>query len=416
MLRSELNRREFLKRGVALVSLGSVMPAVFVRAVFAEESRSSNAAIKQGRVLVVLQMAGGNDGLNTVVPFADGRYYDARPGLYVSEETVLRLNDRIGLHPSMTAMKGLWDEGQLAIIEGVGYPNPDRSHFRSMEIWHTANPDGVSYDGWLGRFLDITAQANGSLWRALSVGSDLSPSLASKVSYVPTLSGIDAYRLQTDPRHPQDAGNRLTAWTSLYAQAAAEPGYMPLLSNTGIRAHESSLELQSLTATYTPAVEYPQNALATGLKLVAQIITSGLGTGICYVTTGGFDTHAQQGNEHAALLKTLSDAIGAFIADVAAHGRAKDVTLMVWSEFGRRVYENGSAGTDHGTAGPMFIVGSAIRGGTYGAPSSLADLDNGDLRFTTDFRSVYATILEEWLETPSKDVLGQKFPTLGLFL
>ena len=416
MPRTQISRRELLRGsmgGIALVSAGSLMPAVFVRSVFSREARTVSAA--EGRVIVILQVAGGNDGLNTVVPYNDGLYYDARASLAISPEDVLPLNDRIGLHPAMTGLNTLWQEGHLAVVEGVGYPNPSRSHFRSMEIWHTANAEGVSYEGWLGKYLDATGAENGNLWRAVNVGSSLAPSLASDAVYVPTVSNINAYQLRSDPRYPDDHENRMQAWTALYAEAASEPGYLPLVSATGLQAFDSAIQLGNVASRYEPAVEYPSGPLGEAMKLVAQLIDSELGTGICYVTTGGFDTHAQQPNLHAALLGGLSDAILAFDRDLAAHGKGQDVVLVTWSEFGCRVKENGSTGTDHGTAGPLFVVGDPVQGGVYGEPSSLAELDNGDLRFTTAFRSVYATLLEEWLSMPSADVLGASFPTLGIF-
>ncbi len=416
MPKTQITRREFLRGsmgGIALVSVGSLMPTVFVRSVFSREARVVSAA--QGRIIVILQVAGGNDGLNTVIPYSDGLYYDARTSLAIAPEDVLPLNDRIGLHPAMTGLNTQWDEGHLAVVEGVGYPNPNRSHFRSMEVWHTANPEGVSYEGWIGKYLDATGEENGSLWRAVNVGTSLAPSLAAGATYVPTVSSIDAYQLRSDPRYPADHENRMKAWTGLYAKAASEPGYLPLVSATGLQAFDSAIQLGNVASDYEPAVEYPNGTLGEGLKLVAQLIDSELGTGVCYVTTGGFDTHARQANQHAQLLGGLSDAIFAFNRDVSAHGHGQDVVLVTWSEFGRRVSENGSAGTDHGTAGPLLMIGDPVQGGVYGEPPDLADLDNGDLRFTTDFRSVYATLLEEWLVTPSADVLGASFPTLGIF-
>lgn len=415
MADGKVTRRTFLKGGfggVAVISVGSVMPAVFVRAMFSPESTAYAA---QGRVLVVLQQAGGNDGLNTLIPYSEPAYYDARGELAIAQEQVLALNERVGLHPAMTGMKSLYDAGNLAVVEGVGYPNPDRSHFRSMEIWHTANPENVSYDGWLGKYLDATSEENNSLWRAMAVGSSVSPSLVGGPT-VPAVESVDAYELKTDPRYPADHDNKLNAWTSLYAQAAAQPGHMPFVSATGMQAYESSVQLQEVATAYEPAVTYPSGPLGEALTLCAQMIDSELGTGICYVTTGGFDTHAQQANQHSQLLAGVSDAVSAFLADVEAHGRAQDVALVTWSEFGRRVNSNASDGTDHGTAAPMFIAGAPVNGGLYGEPPSVSSLDeNGDLVFTTDFRSVYATLLEKWLETDSSDVLGGSFPVLPVF-
>ena len=218
-------RRDFLKRGIAFVSVGAAMPAVFVRAAYATDNNGSgSASTRKDRTLVIVQMAGGNDGLNTVVPYADSQYYNLRKNISLAATAVLPLNERIGLHPALTGFKSFWDKGRLAVVEGVGYPNPNLSHFRSMEIWHTAAPDAFKNTGWLGNYLDATHSESNSLWRAISVGRELPISMLASGSFVPAVESISAYALQTDRKYPKDQTNKLNAWAALYAQAAAEPG------------------------------------------------------------------------------------------------------------------------------------------------------------------------------------------------
>ena len=412
-----MNRREMLSRGVAFVVAGAAMPAVFVRAVYAADNNGSAAAsTNKNRTLVVLQMAGGNDGLNTVVPFADPQYYKFRgAGLSIAEAATLKLNSRIGLHPAMSGLKTIWDRGQLGIVEGVGYPNANLSHFRSMQIWHSAEPAKLKNTGWLGGYLDATYSESNTEWRAVNVGSGQLPvSLLASGSFVPSIDSIAGYQIRTDANNPKDHSNKMRAWAAMYAQAAAQPGLMAFLGSAGTDTYKSSLDLQKYAAGYVPKATYPRTALGNALKLVAELVTSTLGTGIAYVSTGGFDTHAGQPTEHARLLGELSAALAAFYSDIEAQGALDSTVLMTWSEFGRRVQVNGSTGTDHGTAAPLFVMGGPVKGGTYGAPASLTSLDrDGNMKFTTDFRQVYATILEDWLQADSKEVLGSTFNKLA---
>lgn len=412
-----MNRREMLSRGVAFVVAGAAMPAVFVRAVYAADNNGSAAATTgKNRTLVVLQMAGGNDGLNTVVPYADPQYYKFRAnGLSIADTSVLKLNTRVGLHPSMTGMKAIWDRGQLGVVEGVGYPNANLSHFRSMQIWHSAEPAKLKSTGWLGEYLDATYSESNTEWRAVNVGSNQLPvSLLASGSFVPSIDSISGYQIRTDSSNSRDHSNKMRAWSAMYAQAAVQPGLMAFMGSAGSATYTSALDLQKYAAGYVPKATYPRSALGNALKLVAEIVTSTLGTGIAYVTTGGFDTHAGQPTDHTRLLGELSAAVAAFYADIEAQGALNNTVLMTWSEFGRRVQVNGSTGTDHGTAGPMFVMGGPVKGGTYGAPASLTSLDrDGNMKFTTDFRQVYATILEDWLQADAKEVLGSTFNKLG---
>ena len=424
-----IDRRSFIKGGMAFVSAAAAMPPAFLRATFDDNSipiadvTKETAASIGRRVLVVLQMAGGNDGLNTVIPLNDRGYFDARPGLAQNPESTLPLGNGLAFNSVMTGMKRLWDERRMAVVLGVGYPNPNRSHFRAMDIWHTASTTNVTGNGWIGRLMDATAHETDSAWRGANIGNELPRSLFADSVFVPSLSSIPAYVLSTDRKFPKDTDRRLQAFAQLnarYAQDAAIQaeygGSLAFVSQTGFEAYQSTVMLQTDAKSYEPKAVYPNTPLAQAFKTAATLIMSRLGTGVVYVTTGGFDTHSGQAAGQARLLQTVSDAVGAFYADLAAQEAAEDVSTVMWTEFGRRVKENGSGGTDHGTATPMFVVGGGVTSGFYGdQPSTLSTDSNGDLKYTTDFRSVYASIVEQRFGVASKDVLGQSYRTLPLF-
>lgn len=410
-LSSPLSRRSFLTKGLAVVGIGTVIPSAFVRAVFAEGTGVGPATRR--RVLVILQLGGGNDGLNTVIPVADGAYFDARPRIGVNPEAALPLGEGFALHPSMGGVKALWDRGQVAIVRGVGYPQPNRSHFRSMEIWHAGTTDERERTGWLGRLMDATHHEQRSMWHAANMGSSLPISLVSQRSFAPSVNTIPTYTLAMDGTARGQSTRRTQDWVRLYAEQGALGGALAMVSKTGIAAYESTVSLKAETAGYQPLATYPTNALGTALKTMAQVATSNLGTTIGYVTTGGFDSHANQNGSQPQLLQAVSDSVSAFYADLAARGMDQDVMTVMWTEFGRRVRENASGGTDHGTATPVFVFGGGVRPGLYGDPPSLSALDEqGDLRYTTDFRSVYSTVLASWFGVDPKDVLGDRYPNL----
>ncbi|MCC6238187.1 MAG: DUF1501 domain-containing protein [Dehalococcoidia bacterium] len=411
-LTSALSRRSFITKGLAVVGLGTVIPSAFVRAVFAEDAAGAPGGRR--RVLVVLQLGGGNDGLNTVIPVTDGAYFDSRPRIGVNPEAALPLGDGFALHPNMGAVKGLWDQGRVAIVRGVGYPQPNRSHFRSMEIWHAGTTDERERTGWLGRLMDATHYEQRSNWHAANMGSSLPISLSSQGSFAASVDSIPTYSLAMDGGAKGQSARRTEDWVRLYAEQGAMGGALALVSKVGTAAYESTVSLKRETAGYQPGATYPTNALGTALKTMAQIATSNLGTTIGYVTTGGFDSHANQAGTQPQLLQAVSDSVGAFYADLAAHGMDHDVITVMWTEFGRRVRENASGGTDHGTATPVFVFGGDVRPGLYGDPPSLHALDEqGDLRYTTDFRSVYSTILSMWFGVDPRDVLQGAYPTLS---
>ncbi|HLF71827.1 MAG TPA: DUF1501 domain-containing protein [Dehalococcoidia bacterium] len=410
-----ITRRDFLRQSLAVVSLGVGVPSVFGRALAAAAEDGSAAASK--RTLIVVQLAGGIDGLNTVIPYKDPAYRTNRPTLGIAENELLPIDDRFAFHPGLAPLKGLLDAGKLAVVHGVGYPNPNFSHFRAMDIWQTADPDGKAHDGWLGRYFDGLVDAEGHPLAGLSIGRSLPTAFETANTPVPSVGGLDSFALapsQTDP----DPDRRRTSLMRLYdVYKPSSSPFGALLDTTLYMAYDSSLQLKAANDAYTPAVAYPESSLASGLQLLASLIHSG-GTEnplrVGHVTLGGFDTHTQQPATLDALLRDAATSLTAFWQDVVAHGHGDDVLVMTWSEFGRRVPENAQNGTDHGSATPMFLIGNAVKPGLRGEPTSLSNLDNGNLRFTTDFRSVYATVLERWLEAPADDVLGAKFPQLDV--
>ncbi len=409
-----ISRRNFLKESLAVVSYGLAVPSIFSRAVVAAAEENYDVSVS-GKTLVVVQLAGGYDGLNVVVPYGDPQYRDLRPTLGVAESDLLTLDGDVALPASMSAFKGLYDAGKVAVVQGVGYPNPNYSHFKAMDIWQTADLDGQAQDGWLGRYFDGLVDGGGHPLAGMAVGRSLPTAFNSTSSSIPAVQSVDTFSLQPaqgDPRADQRQASLLKLY-DVY-QPAASP-FAALLDTTLGSAMQASTELSSVDAAYKPAVDYPQSSLASGLQLLAEMINSGEDQSpvrVGHVMLGGFDTHAQQDQRLDPLLTDVSEALLAFVQDVEAHGRGDDVLTMVWTEFGRRPEQNAQDGTDHGSAVPMFLVGDAVKGGLYGDMPSLTDLDDGNLRFTTDFRSMYATVLEQWLQAPSKDILGGSFDQL----
>lgn len=415
-----IKRRQFIKRGVTFVSLSLATSHMMMQtsnagnSVFAQASNLSG----ENRMLVVVQLGGGNDGLNTVVPYGNGLYYDARPMLAIPQEQVLALDNQIGLNPNLQTFKSWYDEGKLAVVQGVGYPNPNRSHFRSTDIWETANPQTVVGTGWLGRYLDTTLCENDCANQipAAAVGGLLPLSLRGEQVVVPSIANLETFQFQTNQRYPQDRQAQVDAITAINEATGNGSNYDALVANTGLTAIRNADTIQTATAKYSSAVEYPQNPFASGLQLLAKLIAGGLSTQIMHVSIGGFDTHSQQAQDHAGLLQAVDSGLAAFYQDLVQMGVADDVLLMTFSEFGRRVRENGSLGTDHGTAAPMFVMGNPAQGGLFGAHPSLSasDLDdNEDMVFQVDFRSVYSTVLESWLGVEPTDILGARYENLG---
>jgi uncharacterized protein (DUF1501 family) len=413
-----MNRRDFLKNS-SLIALGSTIPEFLLRSASAAEPGKEN-------ILVVLEMTGGNDGLNTVIPFADERYYKLRPTLGVKKKELRKVNDSIGLHPRLAGLANLLEKNELAVVLGVGYPNPDRSHFESMDIWQLADPRRKEKAGWLARSAGtMTAKEGGFL--AMQVGPGKLPTaLTGAAGGIVSLGEPESFELAlTGPTNRQPARKKLLADLS-----------DPDTSNKeDLAAFIQRRQLQTLKATekIREALQQPQPApggadpplpnvafrpvgnepLAAKLQIVARLIQKGLGTRIFYVTIDGFDTHSNQADPHGNLLAEIGNAVQTFF-DSLRNGDDKRVLLMTYSEFGRRAKENGSKGTDHGAASCLFVAGPGVKAGAVGKYPSLGELDDGDLKHNLDFRRLYATLLDQWLGCDSRRVLNGKFDPVDL--
>ncbi|WP_435021784.1 DUF1501 domain-containing protein [Tundrisphaera sp. TA3] len=385
-------RRDVL-RSLPLISLAPTIPGFLARSAWAA------SAEKDGRVLVVIQLDGGNDGINTVVPFGDEGYAKNRQALRIPADRLIKVADGVGLHPAMAGAGRLLESGRLAIVPGVGYPNPDRSHFRSMAIWQTARLDPEEHvgPGWIGRSLD----AAGGRGESLLVGpGPIPPALRGRRSVASAIERIDDLAL--DPALGRPAGD------------PAGDDLAAFVRRSTLDAYAGADRLAELARRYEGSARYPATSLAGRLKLIARLLKGGYASRVFYATQGGYDTHAAQAPTHAGLLSELSGALEAFLDDLAASGLAERVLVLAFSEFGRRVAENGSAGTDHGAAGPVLLAGPAVRPGLIGAYPSLGDLDDGDLKASVDFRMVYATLLDGWLGLESRSALGGSFGRMPL--
>lgn len=406
-----LNRRQFLQvSGGLLVALGWSGPGPAPR-VLAAGAPLPRPGIPD-RILVVLELLGGNDGLNTVVPYASGRYYDLRPQLAIAQPEVLPLNGQVGLHPSLTGLQQLFQQGRLAILQGVGYPNPNRSHFRSMEIWQTGDPVGPPRSGWLGRWLDRYQAGDPNPLKAVGVGGAPSRALLGRTG-VPAVESVAQFRVEAS-RAPGARAALLAALGRLYDPEAGGSPALALVRGRGRTAMAAAAALEAAGPGYQPGVAYPNTLAGRRLQTVAQLIAAGVGTRVLYTSVGGFDDHANEKGQHGRLLAEVDGAVSAFWADLTARGLAGRVVLLAWSEFGRRARENASGGTDHGAAGPVFLLGGKVRGGLVGEHPRLEDLNDGDLRFGIDYRSVYQELLEDWLGGDGAEVLGARFDRLGL--
>lgn len=404
-------RREFLQlsgRGIGLLAFSRFAPAFLVNSALA----ASPAPEKDRPILVLVQLAGGNDGLNTLVPYEDANYYRLRPTLGLAKDKVLPLSATLGLHPSCAALHRLTQEGKLAIVQNVGYPNPNRSHFRSSEIWETASGSNEFLaTGWIGRFMDNActgqpAASHDPVGVHISNGVPQSFLSASDHPTFGLLPGAGNRR--------ENEENRRLLESLVSRSGPAENDNATFLQHTLMDALVTEKKVAQVIGGYQPAASYPANPFAASLRNVAGLIASGLPTRVYFVALSGFDTHSNQANQQANLLTTLSDGLAAFQKDLELHKLDGQVTTMTFSEFGRRPSENESRGTDHGTAAPLFVLGSRVKGGLHGTAPALNLAPNQDLTFTTDFRSVYATMLDHWLACPSEPVLGGKFAPLPL--
>ena len=431
-------RREFLRTTVLGGALSWTVPTFLANTFSVLQSEAADKATQvatghDSNILVVLQMAGGNDGLNTVVPRTNDYYHRARPRIGLSEKQVLTLNDEVGLNSSLDGFKDLYDAGQLSVIQGVGYPNPNRSHFRSTEIWQTAcDSERIEKYGWLGRYFDNTCNGCDPTV-AVNIGRQMPQAFDARHPKGVSLDNPQNYRFispekaragemssaedsfrklnQPEEEMTENSGGTIEA---IHGPARQNGSVLDFLERTALDAQVSSDTIRAIASRSDNKATYPQSQLGNALKLVGKLIGGGLPTRVFYVSQGGYDTHTNQAGAHDRLLKDLGDSVKAFVQDMKGQGNMSRVMLMTFSEFGRRVSENASSGTDHGAAAPMFVVGNKVNAGLLGKYPSLApgDLFQGDLKYSVDFRSVYAGVLEKWLRTKSEPILGKKFAPL----
>jgi uncharacterized protein (DUF1501 family) len=404
-----VTRRQFLTRtlrGSSLVALGGVVPQFLARTARAAEPGKDT-------ILVVVEMTGGNDGLNTVIPYADDLYHKYRPTLRHTKHTVIRLNDSVGLHPGLQGLKPLWEKGRLAVVQGVGYPNPDRSHFESMDVWQLADPSRKAADGWLGRATGTMDNKAGGI-PILHVGPNKLPLALAGAggSGAVSVGGPGStFKLEmgAGPADRDAARRKLIADVSAGPAGTADADLLSFVQRRQLQTLTAVDHLRELTDG-PDKVQTWGGGLQQKLQLVGGLIQKGFGTRIFYVNIDGFDTHSDQAPSHKALLTELGDSIGQLFNGLGDD--ADRVAVMTYSEFGRRVQENGSRGTDHGAASCLFVAGGGVAGGVVGPHPSLADLDAGDLRHHTDFRRVYAALLDGWLGCDAQAVLGTKWDPL----
>ena len=403
-------RREFFRltsRGIGLLAFSRFAPSFLVQSTLA----ATPAPEKDRSVLVLVQLAGGNDGLNTVIPYEDANYYRLRPTLGIAKDKVLKVDGSpLGLHPSMAAMSGLLHDGKLAIVQNVGYPNPNRSHFRSTEIWETAS-DSNEYlaTGWIGRFMDNACHG--------SPAADADPCAVHITTGVPQsfLAERDHDTFGLSPYGGRSRRENLQLLEKLVDRPGeSENESASFLKHTMMDALVTEKHVEKVLGGYRPAAIYPTTLFAASLRNVAALISANLSTRIYFVSLSGFDTHANQLTTQANLLRVLSDGLAAFQKDLEAHKLDQQVLTMTFSEFGRRASENGNKGTDHGTAAPLFVMGSRLKAGVHGTSPSLDLPKNQDITFSTDFRQVYATMLDRWLDCPDISVLGKNYTPLDL--
>src|ERR1700742_2611545 len=397
-----MERRDFLKR-TALVS-GAFMIPTFLKP-FEVMAKSELTGHKN---LVIIQLSGGNDGLNTIIPYGNDIYYQKRKTIAINKPDIITLNDTQGLNPNLSALKEIYDQGWMTIINSVGYPNPDRSHFRSMDIWQTASDSNQFLTtGWIGRYLDSNCQNCKNPYTAIEVDDTLS--LAMKGATMKGIAVQDPNKLYQETREPffKDLVHD-------HANDHLHEDNLGYLYKTMIETYSSADYIQKTSKTYTVGAEYPATPLGNQLKTVSKFINSGLETRVYYVSLSGFDTHVGQQNQQSRQLKIYGDAVAAFVKDLKQTGKLDDTLVMTFSEFGRRVEQNASNGTDHGTANNVLLFGGKLKkAGIYNDAPDLTQLDNGDLKYQIDFRDVYATLLDKWLDVSNNQILNKNFSGLG---
>ncbi len=430
-------RRAFLRTGLLGAAASWTLPT-FINSTFnalhadAADRATQIVTGTDGPILVVLQQAGGNDGLNTLPPWADDAYHRARPTLGIAADKTLKLDGYCGLHPALSPLKALYDAGNMAVVQGVGYPNPNRSHFRSTEIWQTASDSNRNQPyGWLGTYFDHCCQGAPATV-GVAVGGQTPQAFSSPHPTGVSFANPEQYRW-IDHNTPGGTGGAAVADTFFRQMSQADDlssggsvgavsgqthggmSSLDFLERTTLDAQVSSDKVLEIARKTRPLSPYPNSKLADSLSLVARMIAGGLPTRVYYVSHGGYDTHQGQAPTHERLMREFGEAVGAFCTDLKVQGNFNRVMVMTFSEFGRRVAQNASGGTDHGAAAPMFLFGGGVKPGMFGRYPSLTQLtEGGDLAFSTDFRSVYATALERWLKVPSTSVLGRPFPLLPM--
>ncbi len=407
-------RRDFLKASLAsgsLVTCGLTVPTFLSRTALAAPTADKKGA--RDTILVVVQLTGGNDGLNTVIPFKDPEYAKLRPTLKQPASVVRKLNDQLALHPAMTGLADLLQEQALCVVQGVGYPNPSQSHFRSMDIWQAGSTARELTDGWIGR--GLTRLPPTPAFHLAGNNESAPLAVAGAPVRVPSITSLADFQLKTAAASGADKKNQTRIIEEAARVTKPGPNLLDFVKRTAVNTYASSKRLQDVGRNYAPKAPYPSTALANHLRLAAQLIDADLGARIFYVSIDGFDTHASQALAHANLLGQVSSAMTAFFKDMAARGHKDRILMMTFSEFGRRARENGSRGTDHGSAAPMLLVGGKVKAGVVGAHPDLTKLEAGNLKHHTDFRQVYAAILDRWLGVSSKEVLGQQFKPVEVF-
>jgi uncharacterized protein (DUF1501 family) len=421
-------RRAFIQRGLTLLAVSATIPMFLDQTVMAladpeDVKRTQAPTGKDGKILIVLQLSGGNDGLSTVIPYGDDQYYRVRSRISHDAKSVLKIDNYLGLHPNLAPLKELYDNGQMTIVQGVGYPNPNRSHFRSMDIWQSADPETeLETSGWLGRYFDNTCPGCDPQV-GVALGQQMPLAMQGEKVLPLSFERPESYRYTgRDKAHylelnKADAAVALPAKSGRPQDQPAEitpANQLDFLHRTAMDAQLSSDQILRITRSYAASGAYPASEFGNEMKMVAAMIGGALPTRVYYVALGGFDTHGNQLNRHDALMKDLAAGVSAFWKDMKQQGNDDRVMMMTFSEFGRRVEQNASNGTDHGAAAPLFVFGKSLNSGIVGKHPSLTDLYQGDVKFAVDFRSVYASVLQNWMNTPSKPILGQQFPTFPL--
>ncbi len=407
------NRRSFLKTSLAtgsLVAWDLTVPKFLSRTALAAPTAEKPGA--RDTILVVVQLTGGNDGLNTVIPFKDPEYAKLRPTLKQPADQVKKLTDAIALHPQMGDLAGLFEDHSLCVVQGVGYPNPNQSHFRSMDIWQAASTSEELTDGWIGRAL--RGMPSAATFHLAGNNESAPLALTGAPARVPSITSLEDFQLKTLAANRTDKTEQQKLIEKVAQPEGGKPDLLQFVQRTATNTYASSRRLQELGKNYQPKVPYPNSPLANKLKLAAQLIDADLGARLFYVSLDNFDTHSGQAPTHANLLQQLSGAMTAFYKDMKARGHHERILMMTFSEFGRRAKENGSKGTDHGSGAPMLLVGGKVQGSVVGKHPSLTELEMGNLKHHTDFRQVYASVLDQWLGVSSKEVLGAKYEPLKI--